>query len=211
LEVPTQRWTVHKHRNLLAHAPDSLHDEISADYNDMIYAKTAKEIVSVALAPPCDNGLKFAAVSWMVADIDSQEASEVGESSAHMSARMSAHTQRIEVITRGERRRRWSVEEKQAIVAESLEPNVSVAAIARKHGIGTGQLYGWRHQFLANRTGKTASFARVELLNEPHQRADLAQARSGRIEIVLPNGPTIRVDSQVDEHALRRVLGVLRG
>jgi transposase len=143
----------------------------------------------------------------MVADIDSQEASEVGESSA----RMSAHTQRIEVITRGERRRRWSVEEKQAIVAESLEPNVSVAAIARKHGIGTGQLYGWRHQFLANRTGKTASFARVELLNEPHQRADLAQARSGRIEIVLPNGPTIRVDSQVDEHALRRVLGVLRG
>jgi putative transposase len=43
-EVPTQRCTVHKHRNLLAHAPDSLHDEISADYNDMIYAKTAKEI-----------------------------------------------------------------------------------------------------------------------------------------------------------------------
>ncbi|MBV8590946.1 MAG: transposase [Acetobacteraceae bacterium] len=35
---------MHKHRNLLAHAPDSLHDEISADYNDMIYAKTAKEI-----------------------------------------------------------------------------------------------------------------------------------------------------------------------
>src|SRR6186997_2406538 len=43
-EVPTQRCTVHKHRNLLAHAPDALHDEISADYNDMIYAKTAKEI-----------------------------------------------------------------------------------------------------------------------------------------------------------------------
>jgi transposase-like protein len=43
-EVPTQRCTVHKHRNLLAHAPDPLHDEISADYNDTIYAKTAKEI-----------------------------------------------------------------------------------------------------------------------------------------------------------------------
>jgi transposase-like protein len=42
--VPVQRCTVHKHRNLLAHAPDALHDEISADYNDMIYAKTAKEI-----------------------------------------------------------------------------------------------------------------------------------------------------------------------
>ena len=39
-----QRCTVHKHRNLLAHAPERLHEEISSDYNDMIYAKTAKEI-----------------------------------------------------------------------------------------------------------------------------------------------------------------------
>jgi putative transposase len=42
--VPVQRCTVHKHRNLLAHAPERLHDEISADYNDMIYAATAVEI-----------------------------------------------------------------------------------------------------------------------------------------------------------------------
>ena len=43
-EVPTQRRTVRKHRNLLAHAPEALHEEISADYTDMIYAKSAKEI-----------------------------------------------------------------------------------------------------------------------------------------------------------------------
>jgi putative transposase len=43
-EAPTQRCTVHKHRNLLAHAPEALHEEISADYTDMIYAKSAKEI-----------------------------------------------------------------------------------------------------------------------------------------------------------------------
>jgi len=43
-DVPTQRCTVHKHRNLLAHAPEALHEEITADYTDMIYAKTAKEI-----------------------------------------------------------------------------------------------------------------------------------------------------------------------
>jgi transposase-like protein len=42
--VPVQRCTVHKHRNLLAHAPDRLHEEISADYNDMIYAATREEI-----------------------------------------------------------------------------------------------------------------------------------------------------------------------
>ena len=43
-EVPVQRCTVHKHRNLLAHAPKKLYDEISADYTDMIYAETAKEV-----------------------------------------------------------------------------------------------------------------------------------------------------------------------
>ncbi len=43
-EVPTQRCTVHKHRNLLAHAPDALHEEITADYTDMIYATTAQEV-----------------------------------------------------------------------------------------------------------------------------------------------------------------------
>jgi putative transposase len=42
--VPVQRCTVHKHRNLLAHAPKKLHDEISADYTDMIYGKTVTAI-----------------------------------------------------------------------------------------------------------------------------------------------------------------------
>jgi putative transposase len=42
--VPAQRCTVHKHRNLLAHAPDHLHEEVSADYTDMIYAGTAEEV-----------------------------------------------------------------------------------------------------------------------------------------------------------------------
>ena len=42
--MPVQRCTVHKHRNLFAHAPERLHDEITADYNDMIYAATREEI-----------------------------------------------------------------------------------------------------------------------------------------------------------------------
>jgi putative transposase len=49
-DVPAQRCTVHKHRNLLAHAPDALHEAWAAertkaaDYTDMIYAETAKEV-----------------------------------------------------------------------------------------------------------------------------------------------------------------------
>ena len=44
--VPVQRCTVHKHRNLLAHAPERLRDEVTADYNDMIYAATPEEIAA---------------------------------------------------------------------------------------------------------------------------------------------------------------------
>ncbi len=43
-DMAVQRCTVHKHRNLLAHAPERLHEEISNDYKDMIYAQTKPEI-----------------------------------------------------------------------------------------------------------------------------------------------------------------------
>jgi putative transposase len=43
-DVPVQRCTVHKHRNLLAHAPKRLHDELTNDYRDMIYADTAADV-----------------------------------------------------------------------------------------------------------------------------------------------------------------------
>jgi putative transposase len=43
-DVPVQRCTVHKHRNLLAHAPKRLHDELTNDYRDMIYAETALDV-----------------------------------------------------------------------------------------------------------------------------------------------------------------------
>jgi len=43
-EAPVQRCTVHKHRNLLAHAPKRLHDELTEDYRDMVYAETAADI-----------------------------------------------------------------------------------------------------------------------------------------------------------------------
>jgi len=62
-DMPVQRCTVHKHRNLLAHAPDRLHDEISADYNDMIYADTKQEIEAKRKAFILKWRLKCAAVA----------------------------------------------------------------------------------------------------------------------------------------------------
>lgn len=43
-DLPIQRCTVHKHRNLLAHAPKHMHEELGDDYRDMIYADTAVEV-----------------------------------------------------------------------------------------------------------------------------------------------------------------------
>ncbi|WP_420875218.1 IS3 family transposase [Pseudomonas baetica] len=43
-----------------------------------------------------------------------------------------------------ERRRRWSPEQKLAMVRESLEPGQSVSVLARRNGINANQLFLWR-------------------------------------------------------------------
>ena len=53
---------------------------------------------------------------------------------------------RVEVITGAERRRRWSAEQKRAIVAESLAPGAVVTEIARRADIYPGQIYRWRQE-----------------------------------------------------------------
>jgi transposase len=53
---------------------------------------------------------------------------------------------RVEVITGPERRRRWSAEQKRAIVAESLTPGAVVTEIARRADICPGQIYRWRRE-----------------------------------------------------------------
>jgi len=88
--------------------------------------------------------------------------------SGHKGSHMTAATQRIEVITRGERRRRWSIEEKREIVAESLGPGVRPIEIIHKHGITSGQLYAWRQQLTRRMDGPPAhppaGFARVDVV-----------------------------------------------
>jgi transposase len=151
--------------------------------------------------------------------------------SGHKGSDMTTPPRRIEVITGGERRRRWSIEEKREIVAESLGPDVRPSEIIRKHGITSGQLYAWRQQ-LTRRVAEPlarvpASFARVEaatgerVVRAPERppmtvsRQSLAaptivSRAKGVIEIVLPDGTSVRVDSHVDDRALRYVLDALR-
>src|SRR5215472_4190446 len=76
--------------------------------------------------------------------------------STHMRAR-EVHG---EVLTGPERRRRWSLEEKLRILAQSVAPGSSASLVCRLHGISSGQLYTWRRQF---RTGELTGFAPVTL------------------------------------------------
>ncbi|TCR78696.1 transposase [Rhizobium sp. BK376] len=54
--------------------------------------------------------------------------------------------QRFEVFTGAGRRRDWSDEEKDQIIAESYSGEMSVSAVARRHGLSPGQLFTWRRQ-----------------------------------------------------------------
>src|ERR1700761_4750480 len=72
-------------------------------------------------------------------------AAEDAPTTGHKSAR----SPRVEVITRGERRRVWPPEQKREIVMESLGPALTPTEVARKYAITTGLLYTWRRQVLA--------------------------------------------------------------
>jgi transposase len=52
----------------------------------------------------------------------------------------------VHVITSVERRRRWSIYEKKAIVEETYEQGKSVSYVARKHGIAASQVFLWRRK-----------------------------------------------------------------
>jgi len=54
----------------------------------------------------------------------------------------------------GVQRQRRSIAEKRRIVEETLVPGVSVARVARVHGVNTNQLFGWRRLYLNGRLGE---------------------------------------------------------
>jgi transposase len=97
---------------------------------------------------------------------------------------------------------------------------LSIADVARRHGIGTGLLYTWRREMLAT---AVAGFVPVQVASELEgpspedaRRAAMRRApvprmkaQAGRIEVEFPNGVRVRVNGDVDEAALRGVLAAL--
>ena len=81
----------------------------------------------------------------------------------------------IEIITGNERRRRWSIEEKLQIVAESHEPGACVKAAAARHDVYPSLVFNWRWQVRQGRLNARGSsdFVPVRLLQSEQPVAPL--------------------------------------
>ncbi|HEY3846554.1 MAG TPA: transposase [Acetobacteraceae bacterium] len=125
----------------------------------------------------------------------------------------------IEIITGRERRRRWSVEEKLRIVAETQEPGVRVTDAAARHDVYPSLLFLWRRQVREGRLGPTGSpdFVPVRLLTspprptEPARRAVSDESRATGLEITLPDGIRLHIRDATQLPLLRPVIAALRG
>ena len=114
---------------------------------------------------------------------------------------------RLEVSTGIGRRRRWTDEEKAWIVAESLDPTTTASAVVRRYGLHASQLFAWHQQLAAPAAREAPGFVPVVVAESG---AAPPGEMTGRMEIAL--GPVVvRVGTDVDVGALRRVLEAVRG
>ena len=117
----------------------------------------------------------------------------------------------VEIITGRERRRRWSVEGKLRIIAETRAVGAQVRAVAARNGLCESLLYTWRRQaregvlispetpvFMPVRTFEATNSAAVppvgpERMIKPQGSATHSTSHAGMIEIDLGDGRRVRV------------------
>ena len=135
---------------------------------------------------------------------------------------------RIEILGAVERRRRWTAEEKVAILDEAFRAGGSVAAASDRHGVSRALIYYWRRQ--AREGGivgvgiavpdNAAGFVPVRIEANPAAQTVTSshrptsprlRMRACPIEIGLTNGRIIKVDAGIDPSALARLVAVLDG
>ena len=105
----------------------------------------------------------------------------------------------MEIIL-GRARRRWSVDQKRAMVAETLEPGTSVSSVARRHGINPNMLFAWRKRFHQERRGGGESpavgFAAVTLAAD--RDAPTLSWSGGGIAVEFGSGVRMTLTGAVD-------------
>ena len=116
-------------------------------------------------------------------------------------------------------RRRWSNEQKRAIIAQIDVGGATLSEVARRHGIHASLLFRWRrdlgspfgHPPTEASAAAAPSFVPVMLAapTTPAPAATSVAAKPGAIEIVIAGGRTVRVGADVDTAALARIIAAL--
>ena len=141
----------------------------------------------------------------------------------------------VEIMARVERRRKWTDEEKAALLAEIEAEGGKVAVVARRRQVSESLLYNWRSAWKTAaalaRTPEPVEFVPLGVFGRTADKGSAMLAapldvpapersrptgmtmaeRVGIIEVALPSGARVRVDAFVNEKALWRVLRALKG
>src|SRR6478672_12195238 len=88
---------------------------------------------------------------------------------------MTNSTDRVEIITSVQRRRRWTAPEKVRMVEETFEPGMTVSLVARRHGVAPNQLFTWRR--LVAQGSLTAAGSGEQVVPASDYRALQSQVR----------------------------------
>ena len=116
---------------------------------------------------------------------------------------------------RNKARRKFTAEERRAIVEECFAPGASVSAVGLRHGINNAQLFKWRRQHLAAMAPEPKpALLPVTIEAPPAMTAELVPESSGdrqvgSIEIEL-SGARIRLHGAIDPKAITAIVAALK-
>ena len=119
---------------------------------------------------------------------------------------------RLEVISAGGGRRRWSEDVKSRIVAESFAPGAMVTEVARRHDVRAQQVHAWRRDA---REGRLAppfddpAFVPILAALAAPAAAPASRAESAVLEIEIA-GATVRIRGRFEVDALADLFVAVR-
>ena len=126
-----------------------------------------------------------------------------------------------------QRRRRWTTEQKLALVEEAMRPGSSVAGVADRHGMSRSLLFEWRRQaregtmpgLVGTEPEVASTLVPVRVVEDPpprpqapgSSRPERPARSSAMVEVVLRNGRMLRVSEAVAPEVLGRLATALDG
>jgi transposase len=111
-----------------------------------------------------------------------------------------------QVISGPERRRRWSEEQKQVLVAAAFAPGAIVSEVARRADVCPGQIYRWRQEL----RGADAGFAAVVVTADADCGPSVVPPMREAVEIELSGVACLRIPPSTPPSLAAAVVRALR-